>query len=74
MAEKELKVPAVLNAEHLASSSLDEFSLLTYLSFFTQTPDGPGYKATLGWAQSMIGNRIKKPTNLSVLLTLSIMI
>jgi hypothetical protein len=53
LAEKWLRVPLVLNGEHLASPELDEQSTLTYLSYFMAV-NSPGYKATLRWVQRQI--------------------
>uniref|UniRef100_A0A0K0EUB1 Jitterbug (inferred by orthology to a D. melanogaster protein) n=1 Tax=Strongyloides venezuelensis TaxID=75913 RepID=A0A0K0EUB1_STRVS len=46
IAEKYLHVPAVLNAEHMSSTELDELSTITYLSFFV-SENGPGYIGSL---------------------------
>lgn len=39
IAEREFKIPQVLQPEHFASPHLDELSGMTYLSYFMKVPN-----------------------------------
>ena len=71
IAEREFKIPQVLEPEHFASPHLDELSGMTYLSYFLkvnnsdiappihlqpQEEDSPGYYSTLNWVKHQIPN------------------
>lgn len=58
IAQREFGIPKVLEPEYLASPWLDELSGMTYLSYFMK-PGGPGYNATMRWANS----QLKHPVN-----------
>lgn len=53
LARDQLGVPMVLDPEYLASPYLDELSGMTYLSYFMKE-GGPGYLATLRYAQNQV--------------------
>lgn len=52
IAQEELGIPEIISAEHMASENVDELSMMTYLSYFTQD-GGVGENWTLdlvnGW-------------------------
>ena len=54
VAEKNFRIPMVLEPEWLASPHLDELSGMTYLSYFMKEEDSPGYYATLNWVKNQI--------------------
>ena len=56
IAEREFKIPQVLEPEHFASQHLDELSGMTYLSYFMKEEDSPGYYSTLNWVKHQIPN------------------
>ena len=56
IAEKEFKIPLVLEPEHFASPHLDELSGMTYLSYFMKEEDSPGYYSSLNWVKNQIPN------------------
>ena len=56
IAEREFRIPMVLEPEHFASPHLDELSGMTYLSYFMKEEDGPGYYSTLNWVKNQIPN------------------
>ena len=56
IAEREFKIPLVLEPEHFASPHLDELSRMTYLSYFMKEEDSPGYYSTLNWVKHQIPN------------------
>lgn len=61
IAQKEFGVPKVLEPEYLASPWLDELSGMTYLSYFMK-PGGPGYNATMRWANTQVTESVKNFT------------
>ena len=56
IAEREFKIPLVLEPEHFASPYLDELSGMTYLSYFMKEEDSPGYYSSLNWVKNQIPN------------------
>ena len=56
IAEREFRIPLVLEPEHFASPHLDELSGMTYLSYFMKEEDSPGYYSTLNWVKNQIPN------------------
>ena len=56
IAEREFKIPLVLEPEHFASPHLDELSGMTYLSYFMKEEDSPGYYSSLNWVKNQIPN------------------
>ena len=56
IAEREFRIPMVLEPEHFASPHLDELSGMTYLSYFMKEEDSPGYYSTLNWVKNQIPN------------------
>lgn len=54
-AQQNLGIPPILRPEDLHNPSLDEFSGMTFLSYFLK-PDGPGYLATLNWCRKMLNS------------------
>ena len=56
IAEREFKIPQVLEPEHFASQHLDELSGMTYHSYFMKEEDSPGYYSTLNWVKHQIPN------------------
>lgn len=61
IAQREFAIPKVLEPEYLASPWLDELSGMTYLSYFMK-PGGPGYNATMRWANSQLRNPVNNFT------------
>ena len=59
-ANQNLSIPPILRPEDLNNPSLDEFSGMTYLSYFMK-PEGPGYNATLDWCRKKVPH--KAPNN-----------
>ena len=57
-AETTLGVPSIVEAEHLASSALDELSWCAYLAYFVRK-DGPIYLATLKRVQNVCLESLK---------------
>lgn len=60
----EFEIPLVVTPLHMSSPELDELSAITYLSYFIRE-GSPGYKATLKWIQSLLGD--EKIENFSVI-------
>jgi len=56
IAEREFKIPMILEPQHFASPHLDELSGMTYLSYFLKEEDSPGYYSTLNWVKNQIPN------------------
>lgn len=61
IAQREFGIPKVLEPEYLASPWLDELSGMTYLSYFMK-PGGPGYNATMRWANSQLKHEVNNFT------------
>lgn len=61
IAQREFGVPKVLEPEYLASPWLDELSGMTYLSYFMK-PGGPGYNATMRWANTQLKHEVNNFT------------
>uniref|UniRef100_A0A7E4VHL6 Calponin-homology (CH) domain-containing protein n=1 Tax=Panagrellus redivivus TaxID=6233 RepID=A0A7E4VHL6_PANRE len=53
LAERELRIPAIVSPEDLSSNELDELSAITYLSYFVKR-GGPGYIATMRNVQQLL--------------------
>ncbi|KAK3096080.1 hypothetical protein FSP39_022879 [Pinctada imbricata] len=55
IARQQFGIPLILRPEHLSSPDLDEFSFITYLSYFMKV-GAPGYNATLQCIQPLVRN------------------
>lgn len=57
IAEEQLGIPQVLAPSDMASSSLDELSCLTYISYFVRNDKSPGTERTLERVRQLLPQR-----------------